>query len=275
MQAQLRRTDAVPSALVEARLTFANRALEKPFVYLGPAPQGAPCESATYRMCVVQIESGRSAFSGASLDVEGFALAHHRLALGDVQDGKEFSGRGYDEAAELVRQATGAARVVTFDHLVRKRPRAGSMAVQPGSRVHVGYTQASGRHRVRDLLGWRTAMLGGRRAAIINVWRPISHPACDLHVAVCDARTVAPEDLVPTDVRCAGQIGEVCYVAHNDAQRWVYVPDLRPDEALMFKCWDSSPTVAGCVPHAAFEDRSLPLQAPQREGVEFRTLALY
>jgi len=265
---------------VEGSLMFADRPLAKPFVYGGTTPAGAPDETATYQPRIVKIEQGRGAVAQASLDVEGFALVQHRSVIDNFWDEAETSGRGYVEAADIVQQLTGAARVVTFDHIVRKRAATGSNADQsatrqPATRVHVDYTETSGPKRVGDLLGCSTGELSGRRATIINLWRPVSHPAWDWPLAVCDARTVVPEDLIATDVRYAERTGEIYYVAHSDAQHWVYVPDLRPDEVLIFKCWDSVSAGARFVPHAAFEDVTTSPRAPPRESVEFRTVALF
>ena len=51
--------------------------------------------------------------------------------------------------------------------------------------------------RVRDLLPDEAEELLKGRVQVINLWRPIRGPLQDAPLAVCDARTVAFEDLVP------------------------------------------------------------------------------
>ena len=55
-----------------------------------------------------------------------------------------------------MREATGAKRVVAFDHIVRNEARAaikGSGVKMPAGRVHNDYTAWLAPQRVRDLMG--------------------------------------------------------------------------------------------------------------------------
>ncbi|MEQ1493689.1 MAG: hypothetical protein ABL932_24410, partial [Terricaulis sp.] len=116
---------------VEAPILFLEPSGRKPrlsFGYDTPA-----CDvSEIYAPRRVLIRDGRKLH--ASLDVEGFALARHVSAI-DFSNEAEIAGTGGDEAAALVRKATGAARVLVFDHTVRKR--APDAPRQPSTRVHV------------------------------------------------------------------------------------------------------------------------------------------
>jgi hypothetical protein len=118
------------------------------------------------------------------------------------------------------------------------------------------------------------ALLKGR-AAVINLWRPIARPARDWPLALGDARSIAPQDLLPAELRFRHRTGETYNLAYNPDQRWLYFPDLQPDEALLIKCWDSDGSVARFAPHAGFEDRTTPPGTPPRESIEFRTLAFF
>jgi hypothetical protein len=141
--------------------------------------------------------------------------------------------------------------------------------------VHVDQTIASGPQRVRDVMGEQAEALLKRRAAIINVWRPIGRVARDWPLAFADARSVQPEDLIASDLVFPHRRGEIYNLAPNPAQRWCYVPDLAPDEAVLIKCWDSDPTVARFTPHTGFEDPTTPPETPPRESIEFRTIAFF
>jgi hypothetical protein len=198
----------------------------------------------------------------------------------DFWDEAQTLALGHPETAKLVKSVTGAARVVVFDHTLRRRTdgvadRTPGAARQPAARVHVDQTVASGPQRVRDVMGEQAEDLLTRRAAIINVWRPIKHVARDWPLAFADARSIDPEDLIAQDLIFPHRKGEIYGLAHDPAQRWLYVPDLRPDEAILIKCWDSDPDAARFTPHTGFQDPTTPAGTPPRESIEFRTIAFF
>src|SRR5205807_7075659 len=103
----------------------------------------------------------------------------------------------------FLKEATGASRIFIFDHLQRRRVprqqyRSRSGPRQPATRVHVDHTARSGPQRVRDLMGDEAEELLKGRVQVINMWRPIRGPLRDAPLAVCDSRTVASDDLVPS-----------------------------------------------------------------------------
>ena len=48
-----------------------------------------------------------------------------------------------------------------------------------------------------------------RRFAIVNVWRSIAGPVLNSPLALCDASTIAPADLVASEWRAEDRIGEL------------------------------------------------------------------
>lgn len=265
---------------VEAQLTFAARGQEKPYAYVGTPPEGVPQSRGEHQVQAVTIENVRPVASELSVDVEGLAVVHHASAVGDFWDEAQTLALGHPETAELVKAVTGASRVVVFDHTLRHRTdgvadRSPSLPRQPANRAHVDQTVLSGPQRVRDLMGDQAEELLRRRAAIINVWRPIAHAARDWPLAVADARSVAPDDLIATDLIFPHRKGEIYGVAFSPAQHWLYVPDLQPDEALLIKCWDSDSSVAQFAPHTGFQDPTTPPGTPPRQSIEFRTIAFF
>lgn len=265
---------------VEARLVFAERGQAKPYAYVGEPPAGVARARGEYQSRSVRIENARPFAGGLRLDREGFEIVRHPTAVRDFWDEAQTLALGHPEAAELVRAVTGAARVVVFDHTLRRRlqgveDRSPDAPRQPASRVHVDQTVLSGPQRVRDVMGDQAEDLVTRRAAIINVWRPIARVARDWPLALADARTVDEGDLIASDLIFPHRTGEIYVVAHSPRQRWLYVPDLRPDEAVLIKCWDSDPSVARFTPHTGFEDPTTPPGAPPRESIEFRTIAFF
>ena len=169
------------------------------------------------------------------------ALVEHRSAVKDFYDEDELRRVYYPEAIRLVAEATGASRVLVFDHTIRRRVAAGidrspGTPRQPVTSVHNDYTVKSGPQRVRDLMGEEAEELLRHRFEIVNVWRPIRGPLRDAPLAVCDATSVALADFVPSDLVYRDRIGETYRVRYNPAHRWFYVPEMRADEAVLIKC---------------------------------------
>jgi hypothetical protein len=216
----------------------------------------------------------------ASLDREGFALVRQNSSVKDFYDEDEVRSVYYPEAEWLIKTATGADRVFVFDHTVRKRvqgaaDRDGGLR-QPVARVHVDHTEKSGPQRVRDLIPDEAEQLLKGRVQIINLWRPIRGPLLDSPLAVCDARTVKPNELVAADLVYPNRIGETYSVKYNSDHQWFYVPRMTADEILLLKCFDSkSDGRARFAPHSAFIDPTTPLDAPPRESIELRTLVFH
>jgi hypothetical protein len=244
-------------------------------------PPGVPKMSATYEPHDIVIRSLRPIASSISLDAEGFRLLSHRSNVRDFYSDDEVRGAHYAEVEKLVAEATGAVRIVVFDHTVRRRLENAQDGTsrprrEPVPRVHNDYTAKSGPQRVRDLLPDEAERLLRRRFSIINVWRPIRGPLEDAPLALCDARSIAAEDLVATDLLYEDRTGEIYNVRHNPAHRWFYAPRMSRDEVLLFRCYDSAEDGrARFVPHAAFEDPTAPRTAIPRESIELRMLVFY
>ena len=186
----------------------------------------------------------------------------------------------YPEAERLVAEVTGANRVLVFDHTIRRRvaggmDRAPGTPRQPVTSVHNDYTVKSGPQRVRDLMGEEAEELLRHRFEIVNVWRPIRGPLRDAPLAVCDATSVAFADFVPSDLVYRDRTGETYRVRYNPAHRWFYVPEMRVDEAILIKCYNSAQDKARFTAHSAFEDPTAPKDVLPRESIELRTLAFH
>src|SRR5687768_18067213 len=102
------------------------------------------------------------------------------------------------------------------------------------------------------------------RYAIVNVWRPLRGPVYDAPLALCDARTVSPQDLVASDVHYRARTGEIYLVRPSTRHRWFYYSAMQPHEALVFKQFDSLATAPRFVPHAAFELPDVSTDVPPR-----------
>src|SRR5437763_17043614 len=75
-------------------------------------------------------------------------------------------------------------------------------------RVHNDYTAWSAPQRVRDLMGAEAEELLKHRYAEINLWRPIRGPLLRSPLALCDAQTLAEENLAASDLRYPDRTGQ-------------------------------------------------------------------
>ena len=198
---------------VEGLLNYLTPMAEKPMNLAFDPPPGVPRSTGMPEPHVMQIHDARPVAGRLTLDREGLALVEHRSAVKDFYDEDELRRVYYPEAERLVAEATGAGRVLVFDHTVRRRvagaiDRSPGTPRQPVTSVHNDYTVISGPQRVRDLMGEEAEELLRHRFEIVNVWRPIRGPLRDAPLAICDATSVAFADFVPSDLVYRDRIGE-------------------------------------------------------------------
>ncbi|KAI6130915.1 hypothetical protein EV401DRAFT_2193762 [Pisolithus croceorrhizus] len=224
-------------------------------------------------------------------DISGFQYYRHPAKLTKFTNDKEIEEGYYPESVELLKKLTGASRVVIFDHTIRRR-RPGVIDDNPQKRqpvalVRADQTAASCVARVhRHLPATDVPALLRGRFQIINLWRPISHPAVDWPLAVCDFRTLnTKEDLVPVALIYPDREGETYGVKYNPNQKWMYESAMDPKDLVLLKCcppetrisFDSvqDGSVAIMTPHTGFEDPRTPKDAPLKESIELRALVSY
>jgi len=268
-------------AHIEAQLNYLAPMAERPRNYTFDPPPGVPRSNSTHEAHTVAIHDARPLASEISLDREGFALLHQQSAVRDFWDEDEVRRVYYPEVQRVLAELTGASKVFIFDHTLRRRVKGAvdwsrEAPRQPATQVHVDHTASSAPQRVRDFFGDEAETLLRGRVQVINLWRPIRGPLRDAPLAVCDAESVAPGDLVASELVYQHRVGETYAVKFNPSHRWFYVPQMQPDEALLLKCFDSATDGrARFAPHTAFEDPTAPADAPPRESIEIRTLVFH
>lgn len=265
---------------VVAELTYTVKTDKRPIRYKYDVDDEKQTDTGTSGTETVRIHDGRAIARDLSLDDQGFVLTRHVSAVADFFDDDEVRAVYYPEIERLVKQATGASKVVIFDHTTRidGPTNADGKAGPTGVRqVHNDYTVKSGPQRVRDLLEADEAerRLQGRFAQI-NVWRPITGPVERAPLALADAQSIAEADLVPVDLVYADRVGEIYHGAYNPDHRWYYFPEMRTDEAILIKGYDSAEDGrARFTLHSAFDDPTTPADAAPRESIEVRVLAFF
>jgi hypothetical protein len=270
----------IEAAAVEAPLNFLKPMAERPVSYQYDPPPGVPVRTGQDEAHVVAINDARPLAALLSLDVEGFALLRAPSAFDSFDDEAAVRAVYYPEVERLIAAATGAERVVTFDHNVRSAARAarGEPGIRgPVDRTHNDFTARSGRERAQcelEARGFDVRLLR-RRFAIVNLWRPIGRPVEKSPLALCDAQSIADDDLIARDLVYRDRVGETYSLQFNLAQRWYHFPRLAPDEAILIKGYDSSERVARFTAHSAFDDPRSRRDAPERESIEARALVIY
>ena len=110
--------------------------------------------------------------------------------------------------------------------------------------------------------------LGEGRFALINVWRNIAREPVAVHpLALCDAATVHPDDLVVFEVYYSDRTGENYLAKHSDGHRWYFYPAMTPEEALLIKQWGfcgRDGALAGRARRFRERRRALHVQLPHR-----------
>lgn len=227
----------------------------------------------------MEVRDGRAIATELDLERHGFVLVEHRTRMKDFFDAEELKSVYYPEVEQLIREMSGASRVVLFDHTLRsgdEGERETRLIREPVLSAHNDYTEWSGPQRVRDLLPDEAEELLKRRFAIIQVWRAINQPIESNPLAVADAGSVAFDDFLVAERKYPNRVGQTYRLKHNPNHRWYYFPRMRRDEAIVFKVYDSAKDGrARFTPHTSFDDPKSPPNARPRQSIEARALAFF
>lgn len=245
-------------------------------------PEGTPVSNAVSETRSVEIQSLAGTSHKFNLEKNGFQLGDLSSAVKDWTDADEIRLVYYPEVAEMMTKVTGGSRVYVFDHVTRGiTPQKDESVIAlkgpagPVLQAHVDFTERSGPQRVKRFLGDDAERLLRGRFAIVQVWKPLRDAVLDTTLAMADATTVSPNDLVPSYLVYPDRVGEVLGVRYNPNQRWYYYPDLKSNQAYLFKCFDSKKEGTRFTPHSAFANPLAPEDAPLRQSIEVRALVFW
>ena len=169
--------------------------------------------------------------------------------------------------------------MVIFDHTLRsgdEAEREEKLIREPVLSAHNDYTEWSGPNRLREHLADEAEALLARRFAIIQVWRAINQPIEANPLALADAQSIGMEDLIVAERRYPHRVGQTYRLRYSPNHRWFYFPQMRRDEALVFKVYDSAKDGrARFTPHTSFDDPTSPPDARPRQSIEVRAFAFF
>jgi len=149
----------------------------------------------------------------------------------------------YPEAEALIKKvpALRASSSSTTRCARATRPKREARLVrEPVLNVHNDYTEWSGPQRVRDLVPGEAEALLQRRFAIIQVWRAINKPIQSNPLAIADARSLAPGDLIRAERRYPNRVGETYPCRLQPATPLVLFPRCGATRRCVFKVYESA-----------------------------------
>jgi hypothetical protein len=270
---------------IQAQVEYLANRVERPVYYASSAGRNARHEiDQPMNLASVDVDDARTGLD-AGADGEfgmhpcGFDLFELPTRVSSFLDNGQVATIYEAEIEGFLKAVTGCYRVHIFDHTVRASDpelRDLKQVREPASLVHNDYTANSGFTCLRENLGNDAAELAKGRFHILNVWRPLVDPVEDYPLALCDARSIDPLDLIDSERRAPNHRGEIQLAVHAPEQRWYYYPQMRPPEVLLFKTFDSKDAgVHPCSIHSAIRLPQVPASAKPRESIETRAFAFY
>jgi len=228
-----------------------------------------------YKQCEQLVASATGA--------RAFAFDHNvRSAVGKSKQARIAGGQ----------QVQGPAKLVHGDYTLVSAPqRLTDLASPPGVNDTLRSVLPEGQSLIPEAMVEKVLVENGR-FAIINVWRSIAHDPVQVNpLALCDSQTVAPQDLVTFEIHYHDRIGENYFAKHNPHHQFYFFPEMTRDEPMLLKQWDSDGALAksngeqsdASQPdgpstfsfHSAFDDLTIPDDAPDRLSIEVRCIVLY
>jgi len=230
----------------------------------------------------------------ALLDAHGFTLVSHVSQVARTPEMAEtnltaqsglppINAAYYDELLPLIHEISGAREVipqatgltVRFSRRSQRQSWAGAAGF-----IHLDVTDKS----VERFLSFSLAAAGRpiapwRRMVMYQTWRTVTDPPQDNLLAVCDRRSVPPDDVVFYDA-IIGEKGtalesvEARSCRYGRDHRWYYASNMGPTDLLVFIGYDSA-NPHGVQPfHTGFD---VPGQenATPRGSLEARFFAFY
>ena len=234
----------------------------------------------------IEVRNARLLDPAPTLDSHGFQLVVAPTQL-DLLNTEVVKGRFYAECRDLLRQTTGCVDVRGGGHEYRNGfgGEAGARGVKPTPNGSGG-AYAQGIHAdmcaaVEDRFA--RIVPDQRHFESINIWRSANgEPIRMMPLAVCDMRSVRPEDIVFGDGQNTGNIQQYTKVVdqrliHGGHQRWYYFADMTADEVLLFRQYDTRQEALNLrtVFHQAVADPASAPDAPPRYTIEVRMQAIY
>jgi hypothetical protein len=255
---------------VDAEVIYGRRDAGPPELHSGQ-PVDAQIAQDRHR---IRIRDARPIADSLSLDREGFILRNHEAVtpfkpefisfnFDRKRDLPPINRRYAEEMLPLIAEISGGDLIV---------PQAGRMTLRATPRtglptsdstaplVHLDYTPNAIRDAIALTFGLEgRAVPAYRRVALYQTWRVLVPPPQDSLLAICDARSVSDDATMVMQTYTASREAEaeqieVRLCSFEPGHRWYYFSDMRPDELLVFKGYDSDHPQSASGAHVAFDN---------------------
>ena len=231
----------------------------------------------------VEIIDIRKNIEKFTFEKNGFELLNHKSSVKDFYNHSEVKKVYANELKHFLKEHFSANDVFIFDYTRRSDGTKGAKNPDglrgPADRVHADYTDISGPQRAKDVLGidlFNNVINQGGRIVQLNIWRPINGPIKRSPLAFADASSIPNKDLVETDQIFTNRTGEIYHISYSDKHKWHWVPNMKDDEVLLLKGWDSiDDGRIKYTPHGAFELPNQSNKFPPRESIEARVFIIF
>ena len=277
-----RSEDVLGGNTVEAELMYSIDSGETPVSLVKEPGEGPDTRTgAAYDHHIATIHDGRPLVGKLDIDAEGVVLIDHKTAVKDFYDDDEVVSVYYPEVEEIVMAATGASKVVVFDHTIRVDDEEKQIARKvrpPVKNMHNDFNDKSAAQRVRDLLPADEAEARlKKRYGSINVWRSINGTVQTAPLVVCDARSIDDDkDWIAAERHYGERVGVVLNLRYSPDHTWFYFPDMNENEVVLLKNHDSKTDgTAKFTAHGSFQHPDTKPDAAPRESIEIRTLMFW
>lgn len=259
----------------------------------------------------------REFLSSWDFDTNGFTLLTPLPVLTvDPKDRPKTRQTYLPELVELARRKAGAEKAYSFNYFYRDDARGREYGAMYVRYAHSDYGPGSPetlRWMLTDHFKVPPEELENTELCVANVWHPLDHPAWNDPLCLLDAASLGPSggypvperkiplviDSIATGIRDEERAGMKRFYKtgfftrfnsgeSNDSlvvsappyaptHRWVYLPDMPPDHAWLFKQYDEREGVAKCAFHNSFSD---PVNAqdttkPGRRSLECRIVLTF
>ena len=279
--------------------------------FVTPGPDGAvrfvldnAWTGTRQRTVSMQITDVRPRVAELSLEREGFVLDRIVSGVTDYRDLGQLETMWKPAVKETVLRVTGGTWATLFAGPLarfseRDRNAFSSAVSAPARAVHSDlhrtfqYEQFPRQPHAEAAAAELRERYGDtppRRWRVFNVWQMISPPPQDTLLALCALDSTTGDDFVEgkgffaepgveaeVQLSNAGQPQfDISFVRESLAQRWCYVSDMLPGEALIFSTFDPTADARRArVPHGAFDVSPASPTAVPRNSIEIRALVAF
>ena len=234
-------------------------------------------ESTELHEVLIEDARPRSEAGELDLDVSGFVLIEHATSVADFDDKRAVIDQYFPQMRSVMLELTGAIDALPIEFYQVRSADPEHFFDAYSLYLHCDFSPDTARRFARGIV--RAA---GQRYdadaydfAWFNLWRPLDGVVRRDPLVLIDASTVRRQDIINYLAVKEDDRGQAALPLFSERYRYYYVPDMRPDEVLVFKQLDTRPGRALVCPHTSFVDPNAPADAPSRRSIDIRFMCVF